>query len=67
MFLTAKLPPAGSRYGYSDPTTGVVPNDKVMRGLKADLARPPPHWDTDVPLEEIIPQIVGGSGRIRAA
>jgi hypothetical protein len=38
-----------------------------MRGLKADLARPPPHWDTDVPLEEIIPQIVGGSGRIRAA
>ena len=45
-------------YGYTDPTTGVVPNDKVMRGLKVDLAQPPPHWNPDVPLEDIIPQMI---------
>ena len=51
-------PPVSSRYGYVDPTTGVLPRDKVMRGLKADLAKPPPHWDQAVPLEDIIPQMI---------
>ena len=29
-----------------------------MRGLKVDLAQPPPHWNPDVPLKDIIPQMI---------
>jgi len=30
-------------YGFSD-VEGHVPKDKVMRGLRAEMARPPKHW-----------------------
>ena len=39
------------KYEYVDPASGVVPQDKVMRGLKAEMAGPPPHWDLDRPLD----------------